>query len=71
MVAQAAVGYTQYFTHLPAVLVEVHVLGATSLVIGTVQFCLSLTHHRAEAPLETAAPAASAGPPSESATIGG
>ena len=34
MVAQAAVGYTQYFTHLPALLVELHVLGATSLVIG-------------------------------------
>ncbi len=28
MVAQAAVGYTQYFTHLPALLVEVHILGA-------------------------------------------
>ena len=27
MVAQAAVGYTQYFTHLPALLVEVHLLG--------------------------------------------
>ena len=34
MVAQAAVGYTQYFTHLPALLVEVHLLGATALVIG-------------------------------------
>ena len=29
LVAQAAVGYTQYFTHLPALLVEVHILGAT------------------------------------------
>ena len=27
MVAQAAVGYTQYFTHLPALVVEVHVIG--------------------------------------------
>ena len=27
LVAQAAVGYTQYFTHLPALLVEVHILG--------------------------------------------
>ena len=34
LVAQAAVGYTQYFTHLPALLVELHVLGATVLVIG-------------------------------------
>jgi len=36
LVAQAAVGYTQYFTHLPALLVEVHILGATALVIGFV-----------------------------------
>lgn len=47
---QALVGYTQYFTHLPAVLVELHIIGATSLVIGFVQFSLALTHH----PLETA-----------------
>ena len=37
MVAQAGVGYTQYFTHLPALLVEVHILGATALVIGATQ----------------------------------
>src|SRR3984885_6719008 len=44
LVAQAAVGYTQYFTHLPALLVEVHILGATALVIGaggTLLFCTS------------------------------
>jgi|HubBroStandDraft_1064217.scaffolds.fasta_scaffold116335_1 cytochrome c oxidase assembly protein subunit 15 len=49
LLAQAAVGYTQYFTHLPAALVEVHVVGATVLVIGTVQFFLALTHHPLEA----------------------
>jgi len=48
LVAQAAVGYTQYFTHLPALLVEIHVLGATVLVIGTIQFLLSLTSHPTE-----------------------
>jgi cytochrome c oxidase assembly protein subunit 15 len=48
LVAQAAVGYTQYFTHLPAVLVEVHVAGATALVVGITQFYLALTHHPAE-----------------------
>ena len=48
MVAQAAVGYTQYFTHLPALLVEVHLLGATVLVIGTVQCFLALTFHPRE-----------------------
>ncbi|HVX23097.1 MAG TPA: COX15/CtaA family protein [Acidimicrobiales bacterium] len=48
LVAQAAVGYVQYFTHLPAVLVEVHVAGAAVLVVGVVQFLLALTHHRPE-----------------------
>lgn len=49
LIGQAAVGYTQYFTHLPAALVEIHVLGATALVAGIVQFFLALTHH----PIET------------------
>ena len=48
MVAQAAVGYTQYFTHLPALLVEVHLLGATVLVIGAVQCFLACTFHAPE-----------------------
>jgi len=49
LVAQAIVGYTQYFTHLPALLVEVHVAGATVLVVGTTQFLLALTYHAPEA----------------------
>jgi cytochrome c oxidase assembly protein subunit 15 len=53
LVAQAAIGYIQYFTHLPAVLVEFHELGATVLVIGTLQLLLSFTHHPAEAPDDT------------------
>ncbi len=53
LVLQAAIGYTQYFTHLPASLVELHELGATVLVIGVVQFFLALTHH---APERLAAP---------------
>ena len=48
MVAQAAVGYTQYFTHLPALLVEVHILGATVLVIGAVHCFLACTYHPLE-----------------------
>jgi cytochrome c oxidase assembly protein subunit 15 len=48
MVAQAAVGYTQYFTHLPALLVEVHLLGVTALVIGSVQTFLACTYHPPE-----------------------
>jgi heme a synthase len=49
MVAQAAVGYTQYFTHLPALLVEVHLLGATALVLGATQTFLACTYHAPEA----------------------
>ena len=62
LVAQAAVGYTQYFTHLPPLLVELHVLGATVLVIGAVQLLLSLTSHPAEESVRTgrAAPGAAA-----------
>lgn len=48
MVAQAAVGYTQYFTHLPALLIEVHLLGVTALVIGSVQTFLACTFHAPE-----------------------
>jgi cytochrome c oxidase assembly protein subunit 15 len=55
MVAQAAVGYTQYFTHLPAALVEVHILGATLLVAGAVHCFLSCTFHPTE---QVAVPAA-------------
>jgi cytochrome c oxidase assembly protein subunit 15 len=51
MVAQAAVGYTQYFTHLPALLVEVHLLGVTILVVGAVQCFLACTFHAPEAPV--------------------
>ncbi len=61
MVAQAAVGYTQYFTHLPALLVEVHLIGVTALVIGSTQTFLACTYHAPEtvpAPLvrDTSAP---------------
>jgi cytochrome c oxidase assembly protein subunit 15 len=48
MVAQAGVGYTQYFTHLPALLVEVHILGVTALVIGATQTFLVCTFHAPE-----------------------
>jgi cytochrome c oxidase assembly protein subunit 15 len=61
LVAQAAVGYTQYFTHLPALLVELHLVGATALVIGAVQTFLTCTYHAPEvlpAPLVRDAPAA-------------
>jgi cytochrome c oxidase assembly protein subunit 15 len=64
MVAQGVVGYTQYFTHLPPVLVGVHVLGVTVLWSAMLWFADGLSHHRAETdpvpapapePVETAA----------------
>ena len=45
---QAGIGYAQYFSHLPALLVELHVIGATALVVGVTQFVLALTHHPPE-----------------------
>jgi cytochrome c oxidase assembly protein subunit 15 len=60
MFAQAAVGYTQYFTHLPALLVEVHLLGVTALVIGSVQTFLACTYHAPEVVAAPLVPDASA-----------
>ena len=45
---QAAIGVTQYLTHLPAVLVELHVAGAISLTIGVTQFHLRQSAHDRE-----------------------
>jgi cytochrome c oxidase assembly protein subunit 15 len=45
---QAAIGVTQYLTHVPAVLVELHIAGATSLCIGVTQFHLRQSAHDRE-----------------------
>ena len=45
---QAVIGATQYLTHLPAWLVELHVAGAVSLTIGVGQFHLRQTAHDRE-----------------------
>ncbi len=45
---QAGIGLTQYLTHLPALLVELHVAGAVSLTIGVTQFHLRQTAHDRE-----------------------
>jgi len=42
LVAQAAVGYTQYLTDVPALLVGIHVAGATALWIAVLTFHLGL-----------------------------
>ncbi len=43
LLAQAAVGYTQYFTGVPVLLVGLHVLGAVSVWIAVVRLNLVLT----------------------------
>ena len=45
---QAAIGATQYLTHVPVVLVEFHVAGAISLCIGVTQFHLRQSAHDRE-----------------------
>lgn len=43
LLAQAGVGYAQYFTGIPALLVGIHVAGATALWAATVWFALGVT----------------------------
>ncbi len=53
MVVQGAIGYAQYFSHLPALLVWVHVLGATLVWMAMLWFYDGLTHHEpASGPLD-------------------
>jgi cytochrome c oxidase assembly protein subunit 15 len=49
LVAQVGVGYAQYFTGIPALLVGIHVAGATALWAATVWFALGVTERRAAA----------------------
>jgi len=49
MAAQAGVGYLQYFTDVPALLVAVHIAGATALWVTVLQFRLGLSGREATA----------------------
>jgi heme a synthase len=55
IVAQAAIGYTQYFTGVPAVLVGVHLAGAAAVWAATVRFDLGLYRRPAVVAAETIA----------------
>ena len=55
---QAAIGVTQYLTHVPALLVELHIAGATSLTIGVTQFHLRQSAHDREPSIPRKQPAA-------------
>jgi cytochrome c oxidase assembly protein subunit 15 len=54
LVAQAAVGYVQYFTRLPALLVGVHVAGATAVWIGVLRLDLAAVAAPSPAPVPVA-----------------
>ncbi len=58
--AQALIGVTQYLTHVPALLVELHITGAISLTIGVTQFHLRQSAHDREVGI---APSKSSTPP--------
>lgn len=48
--AQGAVGFTQYFTHLPVLLVELHMAGAAAVWLATLVALAALTGGRAARP---------------------
>jgi heme a synthase len=59
--AQGVVGFVQYFTHLPVLLVLVHMLGAVLIVAYTARLLWSVRGPATELPLDAAAlPAAAA-----------
>ncbi len=51
LLAQGAVGYVQYFTHLPEVLVAAHMLGSTVMWIWVLRVLLSLRERPAAEPV--------------------
>ena len=60
LVAQAAVGYTQYFAGVPALLVGVHVLGSVLVWVASLRFALGMrgvsVADAVDAPVALAAP---------------
>jgi len=49
VIVQGIIGYTQFFTHLPAALVEMHDLGASCVVMSLVWFTDGLYHRAGSA----------------------
>jgi cytochrome c oxidase assembly protein subunit 15 len=46
MAAQGVLGYTQYFLHVPAVLVGFHILGAALVTVIAIWFVASMLYHQ-------------------------
>ncbi|MGW2744302.1 COX15/CtaA family protein [Streptomyces sp. NPDC001450] len=57
LLAQGVIGYVQYFTHLPEVLVGLHMMGSCLVWIGVLRVLLSL-RERPEATLDLPSPSA-------------
>ena len=55
LVAQAGVGYAQYFNDIPALLVGIHIAGATAVWSATVALYLGLFERTATVPVATRA----------------
>jgi cytochrome c oxidase assembly protein subunit 15 len=53
LVAQAAVGYTQYFAGVPALLVGIHIAGATAVWVAALRFNLGLVRRASADPPPT------------------
>ncbi|MDF9812524.1 heme A synthase [Streptomyces sp. SPB162] len=50
LLAQGVIGYVQYFTHLPEVLVGLHMLGSALIWIGVLRVALSMRERPSEQP---------------------
>ncbi|HEX5588163.1 MAG TPA: heme A synthase, partial [Acidimicrobiia bacterium] len=61
LVAQAGVGYTQYFTDIPPLLVGIHIAGATAVWSATVSVYLGLFERHPAAVAPDASPPVLAG----------
>ena len=59
LMGQGVIGYVQYFTHLPAALVDLHMFGACLVWIGTLRVLLSFRERPFGEPGEVAAGTAS------------
>jgi cytochrome c oxidase assembly protein subunit 15 len=58
--AQGVVGYVQYFTDLPIVLVLVHMAGAVLITVYAARLLWSVRGPASEVPVDVAAPLSSA-----------
>lgn len=71
LACQGVIGYTQFFTHLPAALVAVHVAGATAVVVIAVWWHDGLSSHAAKPGSAVNAPVTTTVGPSVAPAVAG